>query len=393
MSGASTRGVSAAVHGCQPRLLIVVNVDWFFLSHRLPVAIGAVQAGYEVHVATTLTGDASALERHGLIVHALHIDRSSSGLLGLFGLLASFLRLFWRLRPDVAHLVTIKPVLLGGLAVRLSPVRGVVYAVSGLGHVFVAAGMFGRLRRALAGAWYRAVLGARNMRIIFQNPEDRAAIESVAKLSPSEVVMIPGSGVDLAEYEALPLPDGVPVVMMASRLLATKGVREFIDAARMLRRQGVQARFWLAGEPDDANPASIARGELEAWKKEGVVELLGHRADMPALMRQAHVVVLPSYYGEGLPKVLIEAAACGRAVVTTDMPGCRDAVEAEVTGVLVPPKNASALAHAVERLVQDATRCARMGLAGRARAERLFDVGAVVAAHLAVYRELEEAAA
>lgn len=380
------------MHGPRARLLIVVNVDWFFLSHRLPLAIGAINAGYEVHIATTLTGDAAAIEEHGLIVHPQHIDRSATGLLGLFRLFLSFLRLFWAVRPDVLHLVTIKPVLVGGLAARLSPVHGVVYAVSGLGHVFVSTGALGRMRRLVVGIWYRLVVGAKNMRIIFQNSEDRAAIESVARLAPQNVVMIPGSGVNLSEYESFPLPEGVPIVMMAARLLGTKGVREFVAAARALRHRGIAARFWLVGEPDAANPASIAPHEVDAWRQEGVVELLGHRADMPALMRQAHLVVLPSYYGEGLPKVLIEAAACGRAVVTTDMPGCRDAVEADVTGVLVPPRDAAALAQAIEALVRDRSRCTQLGRAGRERAERFFDVASVVATHLAVYRELVEAA-
>lgn len=372
------------------RLLIVVNVDWFFLSHRLPVALGALQAGYEVHVATTLTQNSAALEAHGFVVHPLEVDRSGAGLPGLFKLFANLLRLFWAIRPDVLHLVTIKPVLVGGLAARCAPVHGVVYAISGLGHVFVAEGFFGRLRRLLVGAWYRLVLGARNMRIIFQNPDDCAAISSVASLAPQQVVMIPGSGVDLSQYPAMPLQQGGAVVMMAARLLGTKGVREFVAAARQLRGRGLGARFWLVGEPDPANPASVTPDELQAWRQEAAVELLGHRSDIAQLMAQAHVVVLPSYR-EGLPKVLIEAAACGRAVITTNVSGCRDAVEAGVTAVLVPPKNAPALAEAIGQLLQNPAACAAMGQAGRLRAERLFDVRAVVAAHLDIYRALGEA--
>lgn len=369
------------------RLLIVVNVDWFFVSHRLPVALGAQRAGYEVHVATALTQDSAALEAHGFVVHPLVVDRSGAGLPGLFKLFSDLVRLFWAIRPDVLHLVTIKPVLVGGLAARCSPVRGVVYAISGLGHVFVAEGFSGRLRRRLVGAWYRLVLGARNICIIFQNPDDRAAIASVARLAPQQVVMIPGSGVDLSNYPATPLPPGVPVVVMAARLLATKGVREFVAAARQLRGQGVESRFWLVGEPDPANPASVTPDELQAWRHEAAVELLGHRTDIAQIMAQAHVVVLPSYR-EGLPKVLIEAAACSRAVVTTNVPGCRDAVESGVTALLVEPKNAPALAEAIKQLLHNRAACAAMGQAGRLRAERLFDVHAVVAAHLDIYRTL-----
>lgn len=374
------------------KLLIVVNVDWFFLSHRLPVALGAMAAGHQVHVATTITQGREQLEMHGFVVHPLQIDRSGVGPFGLLKLVFSLWRLCWRVRPDVLHLITIKPVLLGGLAARFAPVGGVLYAVSGLGHVFVAQGMLGRVRRALVGMWYRFVLGARNMCIIFQNPDDRNAIESIVRLLPDQVVMIPGSGVDLTQYRALPLPTGgEPVVLMAARLLATKGVREFVTSARQLRNAGVRAHFWLVGDPDPANPASISRDELAAWAQQGDVQVLGHRSDMADVMAQAHMVVLPSYYGEGLPKVLIEAAACGRAVVTTDMPGCRDAIENEVTGLLVPARDTAALAAAIRFLLDDPEACAAMGAAGRKRAEQVFDVCAVVQTHLDIYEGMDAA--
>lgn len=371
------------------KLLIVVNVDWFFLSHRLPVALGALRAGHEIHVATTLTQGREQLEAHGFIVHPIQVDRSDAGPIGLWVLLWQLWRLFWRLRPDVLHLVTIKPVLLGGLAARFAPVGGVVYAISGLGHVFVTQGLMGRIRRALVGGWYRFVLGAHNMRVIFQNPDDRAALQSVAPHLPKKnVVMIPGSGVDLAQYPALPLPEKtMPVVLMAARLLATKGVREFVDAARQLRKEGVGAQFWLAGDPDPANPASVTADELATWAQQGNVQLLGHRNDMAALMVRAHMVVLPSYR-EGLPKVLIEAAACGRAVVTTDVPGCRDAIAADETGLLVPAKNVGALSDAIRYLLDNPATCAAMGVAGRKRAEQIFDVHTVVRTHLDIYQAL-----
>ena len=189
----------------------------------------------------------------------------------------------------------------------------------------------------------------------------------------------------------MPLPIGVPVIVLAARLLAEKGVREFVQSARILRQRsqvGGRARFVLVGEPDLANPGSLRPEELAQWAEDGVVELWGHRTDMPQVMAAAHVVVLPSYYGEGLPKVLIEAAACGRAVVTTDHPGCRDAIVRDVTGILVPPRDAVALANAIEELLIDPVRCANMGQAGRELAESAFDVRQVVAAHLQIYEEL-----
>lgn len=372
------------------RLVFVVNVDWFFLSHRLPIALAAQKDGYEVHLVTTLTEHETTLEKYGFIVHPVVIDRSSAGLIGLTGLLLKFIRIFRSVEPDLVHLVTIKPVLIGGLAARITRVPAVVYAVSGLGHVFVANTMAGRLRRALVGRWYRLILGVRNMRIIFQNPDDRHAIESITRILPDRVEMIPGSGVDLSEYDYRPMPEGEPIVLMAARLLRTKGVEEFVQAARLVKRKHPLVRFLLVGSPDHANPTSISNAELAEWKAEGVVELLGHRSDIPELMREAHIVALPSFYGEGLPKVLIEAAACGRAVVTTDMPGCRDAIENGVTGLLVTPENANELATTLLMLIEDRHRCIEMGKAGRQRAEAIFDIQAVVQKHLNIYKDLRD---
>lgn len=372
------------------RLLMVVNVDWFFLSHRLPVAVGALNDGYEVHIATSLTQGRENLERYGFKVHALEIDRSGAGLVGLVRLFLSLVRLFWDVKPDVLHLVTIKPVLVGGAAARISPVGGVVFAISGLGHVFLTEGLLGRMRRIAVGSWYRFVLGVQNMRIILQNKDDLNEISSVAHVRSNQVVMIPGSGVDLTEYRYTSLPEGIPVVLMAARLLGTKGVREFVAAAEILRSEGAKARFCLVGDLDPANPASISKQELDEWEKQRSVELLGSRSDIPALMAQAHFVVLPSYR-EGFPRVLIEAAACGRAIVTTDVPGCRDAIEDDITGVLVPAKDPVALAGAIRQLLENRAVCEAMGKAGRQRAVQIFDVNAVVDAHLNAYNALRQA--
>ena len=369
------------------RLLFVVNVDWFFLSHRLPIALEARRRGYQVHIATGLTDKLDELQRHGLVVHPLALDRSSTGLGNAWRTLVQLWQVFRAVRPDVVHLVTIKPVLLGGVVARLAGVPAVVAAVSGLGFVFMARGSAAMVRRWLVGALYRVALGHPNLKVIFQNPDDRASLARLARLPDSKLGMIRGSGVDLAQYGHTPLAPGVPVVLLAARLLADKGVREFVHAARLLKQQGVSARFCLVGSVDPANPSSLADAELAQWAQEGVVELWGHRADMPEVLRLAHLVVLPSYR-EGLPKVLLEAAACGRAVVTTDGPGCRDAIDPGITGALVPVRNAVALADAINGLINDPARCQAMGNAGRALAESAFDVRQVVAAHLRIYHEL-----
>lgn len=368
-------------------LMFVVNVDWFFLSHRLPIALEALRQGYQVHIATGLTDKLDELQRHGLVVHPLALDRSSAGLGNALCTMVELWRVLRAVRPDVVHLVTIKPVLLGGLVARLAGVPAVVVAVSGLGFVFMARGAKAAVRRWLVGGLYRVALGHRNLKVIFQNADDLRSLAKVAHLPAAKVAMIRGSGVDLARYAHVPLPGGVAVVLLAARLLADKGVLEFVQAARLLKQRGCNARFVLVGTVDSANPTSFTDAEVSAWVHDGVVEWWGHRADMPQVLAAAHLVVLPSYR-EGLPKVLIEAAACGRAVVTTDVPGCRDAIDPGVTGVLVPVRNAAALADALEGLLIDPAHCQAMGNAGRALAESAFDVRQVVAAHLRIYQQL-----
>ena len=373
------------------KLLFVVNVDWFFLSHRLPIALEAIRQGYEVHIATALTDKLTVMQNHGLVVHPLSLDRSSAGLLATGKTIWQILRVYKLVKPDVVHLVTIKPVLLGGLAARLARVPAVVSAVSGLGFVFVAKGVKASIRRWLVGSLYGLALGHRNLRVIFQNPDDLTCLSRLVNLPDRNISLIRGSGADLSQYCVMPLPTGVPVVMLAARLLADKGVREFVQSAQILRQRGLLAqdvRFVIVGKPDLDNPASLRPDELAQWTEEGVVELWGYRTDMPQVMAASHIVVLPSYYGEGLPKVLIEAAACGRVVVTTDHPGCRDAIDSGVTGVLVPMRDAVALADAIQELLSDPVRCLVMGQAGRELAESVFDVREVVAAHLQIYQEL-----
>ena len=234
-------------------------------------------------------------------------------------------------------------------------------------------------------------LGHHNLKVIFQNPDDLACLARLAHLSERKVTIIRGSGADLTQYRVMPFPTGVPVVLLAARLLIDKGIREFVQSAQILRQRGLSAqdaRFVIVGKPDQANPASLRPDELAQWAEEGVVELWGHRTDMPQVMEVAHVIALPSYYGEGLPKVLIEAAACGRAVVTTDHPGCRDSIEPNKTGLLVPIKNALALANAIEYLIKNPDVRKEMGAAGRALAEKEFAIEKIVAEHMKIYREL-----
>jgi glycosyltransferase involved in cell wall biosynthesis len=298
-------------------------------------------------------------------------------------------QLFLRMRPDLVHLVTMKPVLYGGIAARLARVPAVVSAVAGLGFLFTEKkGIAPLLLQRIVKLLFRWAFGHPNQTLICQNADDCDRVLAMARLPLLQYQLIRGSGVDLADCPALAESNQTPIVAMASRLLCDKGVREFVAAACLLRERGVSGRFWLIGAPDLANPTTVTCQEVAKWRSEGVVECLGHRPDVLSLYAQAHIVTLPSYYGEGLPKSLIEAAACGRAVVTTDMPGCRDAIEPDVSGILVPPRDVVALADAIQSLIEDPVRRKRMGAAGRLLAEREFGIEKVIAAHLRIYRDL-----
>lgn len=369
------------------RLLFIVNDAAFFISHRLPLAIAARDNGFEVHVATPEAKASTKIKDAGFIFHAIPLSRSGKNPVNELKSLMALYRLMRQVKPDLVHLVTIKPIIYGGLVARILRVPAVVAAVSGLGYIFTSNRLSSKVLRTGVTQLYRLALGHAHLKVIFQNPDDRELFLQNKTCSPSQTVIIRGSGVDLMTYKASPERIDKTVVVMISRLLKDKGVFEYVAAAKMLKAEGSTARFLLVGDSDEGNPAFIDKFLLEQWQREGIVELLGFREDVAQLIEQANLVVLPSYR-EGLPKVLVEAAACGRAVITTDVPGCRDAIEPNHTGLLVPVRNSYALAEAMKQLIDDAAYRQQLGRAGRLLAEREFAIERIVAAHMKVYHEL-----
>lgn len=377
------------------KILFVVNAPEYLVSHRLPVAQAAKLSGLEVHVAAPaagqiVSGDGRAIEtieENGFVYHEIPMKRGGQNpFLELLSVIKIY-RLFHNVKPDLLHLVTIKPVLYGGIAARLAGVERVVSAVAGLGTLAFAKSQLAKLRRWFIAVLYRQAFVQKNFIVIFQNPEDQRQIMSVTKLPFRCTRIIRGSGVRLEEYSYSPEPEGEPVVVMAARLLREKGVFEFVEAARLLKSRGVAVTFRLYGSIDPGNPSTVTELECQQWIEEGVVEVPGYCTDIAVEYSAANIVCLPSYR-EGLPKSLIEAAACGRAVVTSDVPGCRDAIEPGITGILVPIQNAVALADAIQLLIESPNRRVKMGLAGRALAEKSFSIEKVVDEHMTIYREL-----
>ena len=327
------------------------------------------------------------IEKNGFLYHEVAFARSGQNPFSEIKTIVCLASLFRKVKPDLVHLITIKPVLYGGIAARLAGVRAVVSAVSGLGTVFVADSVLARARRWLVSRMYCSAFRQKKLAVIFQNPDDRDALLGLGALNPDNAKMIRGSGVPLSVYAFVDEPMGRPVVVMAARLLKDKGVFEFVDAARLLRKRGVDLEMRLIGAPDPGNLTSVQQADLDQWAKEGVIRLLGYCDDIADQYAAANIVCLPSYR-EGLPKSLVEAAACGRAVVTTDVPGCRDAIDPDITGLLVPVRNAVALADAIQFLVENPEKRREMGNAGRQLAEREFAIEKIVEQHMNIYKEL-----
>ena len=371
-----------------PKLLYVVNIPRFFVSHRLPLALAARQSGYDVHVATAVQDRASVasiLDRD-LRLHPIPLSQHGLNPLAELRTINALRQLYSRLKPDLIHHISIKPVLYGGMAARLTRQRAVVHAMSGLGYVFVSAELRAALLRQVTRPIFRAVTASAHTRMIFQNADDRHFFVERDLISSEKTLLIRGSGVDENIFAPQPEPlDELPVVLFAGRLLWQKGIGEFVEAARRLRGK---ARFRVVGYEEATSPLKVPAARLKAWADAGLIEWLGKCDDMPQVYAQSNIVCLPSTYGEGVPKVLIEAAASGRACVTTDSPGCREIVRHGENGLAVPPGDIAALAGAVERLIRDPALRQRMGAKGRQIVLDGFTLRQVIDETLALYQEL-----
>jgi glycosyltransferase involved in cell wall biosynthesis len=372
----------------QLKLLYFVTEDWYFCSHRLPLAIAAQKAGYEVVVVTRVSQHGELIRSHGLKLIPIEISRRSRNPFKELGVIWRLFSIYRKEKPDIVHHVALKPVLYGAIAAKFARVPAVVCALAGLGFLFVSKQRKAQLLRPLVEMAFRLLLNRPNSCAILQNPDDMFLLTSRGILTPDHAMLIRGSGVDTKQFKVTVELSGVPVVVLASRMLWDKGIGDFVEAARKLRQKGVIARFVLVGEGDPDNPASISNNQLEAWQQEGAVEWWGRQADMPAVFAKSHIVCLPSAYGEGVPKVLIEAASCGRSIVTTDAPGCREIVKNAKNGLLVPVKNDEALAGALQQLIENAPLRKVMGKYGREMVEKEFAIDIVVSQTLALYKKL-----
>lgn len=390
----------------RPKLVFLVTEDWYFWSHRLPIARAARDAGFEVVVAARERVHGDRIRGEGFRFEKLNWRRRGDGAVGAMRAVAAIAALYRRERPDIVHHVALKPVLFGGAALRLAFPRraerpSCIAAVNGLGSGFTSAGGAARLvRTALGRALRHATNGAR---VIVQNPENGQMLAALG-IDPARLMLIRGSGVDTAHFA--PLPDPVPQAVsqpvsqvggpivraaLVGRMLRSKGVPEAVAAVRRLRAAGLAVELVLAGPTDPDNPDSLDDRALTALAAEPGIVWLGRIDDVREVWREAAIAVLPSH-GEGLPKALLEAASCGRAIVASDVPGCREIVRPGApgteTGLLVPPGDVAALAEAIAMLVRDPERRRAMGRAGRRLVEREFAEERIAAQTLALYETM-----
>jgi len=371
------------------RLCLVANTEWYLYNFRLPLARELRSIGWEVVLVSPAGPYAARLEQAGFKWVEWRVDRRGLSLERELAAIWQLTKIYPHERPLLVHHFTVKPVMYGSLAARMAKVPAVVNSITGLGYIFLRAGWQGAALRATVKPLYRLAIKRRNVSVIFENKDDESFFLKNHLASAEQTTVIEGVGVDVEHFRPLPEEEGKPLVVMPARLLWDKGVGVLVEAARQIRQDGETSpiRIALVGTPDPGNPASISESQLQAWVQEGLVEQWGFQQDMAQIYHQAHIVCLPSLR-EGLPTVLIEACAAGRAIVASDVPGCRGVVEHGVNGLLVPPADPAALAGALVRLASDPALRQRMGTAGRMKAVEKFSNERIIAANLMVYSRL-----
>ncbi len=366
------------------KVLILVSEDWYFCSHRLPIGVALRKAGAEVVVVTRVRDHAKPILDAGLRLRPTQLDRSGIDPLHDRKTIAELLCIYREERPDIVHHVALKPTLYGAFCAWRTGVPVVINALGGMGFLFLARSLPARVLRGVVRRMLRLLLNRPNSRTILQNQDDVDLLVEKVGVKAGNISLIRGSGVDTERFKPTPEPAGTPVAVCVSRMLRDKGIVELVEAARLLKKKGVALRVRLVGGTDE-NPASIDQAQLDRWAAEGVVEVAGQSTDIPGEYARAHIAVLPSYR-EGLPKSLLEAAAAGRPMVATDVPGCREICRDGETGLLMPARAVEPLAAALERLAADPALRARFGARAREVAVAEFAQEIVVRETLDLYR-------
>jgi len=370
------------------RLLFVGSEDWYFVSHRLHLAVAAIEAGYSVALLSNMSSHRDLIESSGIEVIDWSLVRQSRSIIleikAIYGVVSA-IRHF---QPDIVHSVAMKPVFYSAIACRLTGVKARIYALAGLGYIFSSQKALARRLKLIFVFIFRWALNGSRSRLILQNHNDQELLLNYRVVRKNDIRLIRGAGVDTEAFSPQENSFGSPIVLLSGRLIWDKGVGVFVDCARVMREKGVCARFVLAGEPDAQNPESIPNSQLQAWVDEGVIEWWGRRDDMPEVLRQTAIVCLPTTYGEGLPKALIEAASCCIPIVTYDVPGCREIVIDRVNGYLIKINDFDALCSSIEHLLNNPELRSHMGKAGREIVVKEFSQEKIASETIKVWEEV-----
>lgn len=365
-------------------LLYLANEDWAFIQHRLPMARAARAAGFDVHVATNISDHADAIRAEGFTIHPIVLKRGVRSPIGALASMNAIRTIEQRIRPQLLHHSGLQCCVLGGFA-ALGMAIPQINAMTGLGYTFTEKPIRARMLRFIISAALRFLLNRDSSTTLVQNPDDQRTLENVG-IDPTRIALIPGSGVDTDALKPLPEPDGPVTVGFAGRLLADKGIRALVAAHAILRARGLDTRLLIAGEPDLANPASVSLQEAQQWNSQPGITWLGQVSDITTLWRDSHIAALPSHR-EGLPKSLLEAAACGRPMIAADAPGSREIVIPGQTGLLVPIEDPQTLADAIGELAMSRELRMRYGAAARQLVVEKMSAQAIGAAVVALYEE------
>ena len=369
------------------KIFFLVNTDSFFLSHRFDIAKKMIRNNYEVHIGTEFSKYKSLFLKSGIKTHEVNFFRNSFNLIKAFYSLIQIFFLLKKIKPDILHVISLKPVIFGGLISFITPIKSLVISITGLGSMFINKGIFYNFREYIFKTFYKVIFLFSNLKVILQNKDDLNYLIKKSNLKKKDVQIIKGSGVNLNKFKFSNIPKGSPIILMASRIIKDKGVFEYIEAIRILKKKNFNGKFFLIGNIDNDNPSAISNSLIRLWKKKKMIIYLKHQQNIIKYIKKSSIVVLPSYR-EGFPKILMEAAACGRPVITTNVPGCKDAIVNQVTGYLIPVKKSKPLADLIFNLSKKRNTLKKMGIDARIHAEKNFDVNNVVSKHLSIYKKI-----
>ena len=371
----------------KPKIIFLVTEDWYFWSHRLPIAKAAKIAGFDVVVVTRVDRHRVMIENEGFRVVSVKLKRQERNIFQEIKSVVQIVRIYHQEKPDLVHHVAMKPILYGTLAAILNKIPHVVNAYAGLGFLFISNHWKTKVVKYILLVIYKILFLIKPVYAIFQNTEDLQFFIDSSIIRKKRTVLIRGSGVNLSDFNITVEPKGKITIMLISRMLWDKGIGELVEATKVLKSKKIDFRTILVGKPDNENPMSIPENILKRWHEKNIIEWWGYQEHIPQILSNAHIIALPSYR-EGVPKGLLEAAACGRPIVTTDVVGCREVVKHLENGFLVKVKDVKSLSYALEVMIKDAGLRQQMGAKGRILVVEHFSEQVVVAKTMELYRQM-----